>query len=256
MSSGGGGGRKRRRTAEPAGGRPYTLSVALPGSIVANAQTAELKTYLAGQIARAAVVFNVDEVRAQRRPGALPRTPALPPPATTPSDTPPLPPSGRSWCSRTGGPRATAPSPPRCAAREPAARAPPGSRLRGAQGQFQGAVKGASFDADVFLARILQYLETPQYLRRFLFPVHKDLRYAGLLNPLDCPHHPRATAFVPYREVHPPSPDAHPAPPHARRCGQGVVVDRKLQPGEGSHVNVGLPKVAAPPPPSARRLTR
>ena len=229
--------------------------MALPGSIVANAQTAELKTYLAGQIARAAVVFNVDEVRAQRRPGALPRTPALPPPATTPSDTPPLPPSGRSWCSRTGGPRATAPSPPRCAAREPAARAPPGSRLRGAQGQFQGAVKGASFDADVFLARILQYLETPQYLRRFLFPVHKDLRYAGLLNPLDCPHHPRATAFVPYREVHPPSPDAQ-RPASRRRCGQGVVVDRKLQPGEGSHVNVGLPKVAAPPPPSARRLTR
>ena len=24
---------------------------------------------------------------------------------------------------------------------------------------------------------------------------------------------------------------------------QGVVVDKKLQPGEGSHVNVGLPKV-------------
>ena len=51
MSSGGGGGgagagRKRRRT-EPTR-RPYTLSVALPGSIVANAQAAGLKTYLAG----------------------------------------------------------------------------------------------------------------------------------------------------------------------------------------------------------------
>ena len=124
------------------------------------------------------------------------------------------------------------------------------------QGQFQGAVKGASFDADVFLARILQYLETPQYLRRFLFPVHKDLRYAGLLNPLDCPHHPRATAFVPYREVHPCAFAQMPAPPRLTlgAAGQGVVVDRKLQPGEGSHVNVGLPKVAAPR--CARRLAR
>ena len=60
---GGGGGGKRRKTAQAASrGRDYTLSIALPGSIVANAQTAELKTYLAGQVARAAVVFNVDEI--------------------------------------------------------------------------------------------------------------------------------------------------------------------------------------------------
>lgn len=43
-------------------GVPYTVSIALPGSIVANAQSAELRTYLAGQIARAAAVFNVSEV--------------------------------------------------------------------------------------------------------------------------------------------------------------------------------------------------
>lgn len=43
-------------------GRAYTLSVALPGSIIANAQTAELRTSLAGQVARALVIFNVDEV--------------------------------------------------------------------------------------------------------------------------------------------------------------------------------------------------
>lgn len=43
-------------------GRAYTLSVALPGSIIGNAQTAELRTYLAGQVARALVIFNVDEV--------------------------------------------------------------------------------------------------------------------------------------------------------------------------------------------------
>lgn len=43
-------------------GRSWTVSIALPASILDNAQTNELRTYLAGQIARAAVVFNVDEV--------------------------------------------------------------------------------------------------------------------------------------------------------------------------------------------------
>ncbi|KAM0798317.1 putative RNA methyltransferase [Usnea florida] len=43
-------------------GRKYTLSIALPGSIIANAQTPELQTLLAGQIARALAVFCVDEV--------------------------------------------------------------------------------------------------------------------------------------------------------------------------------------------------
>ena len=43
-------------------GAPCTVSIALPGSIVDNAQSVELKTYLAGQIARAAVVFRVDEI--------------------------------------------------------------------------------------------------------------------------------------------------------------------------------------------------
>jgi methyltransferase len=28
-----------------------------------------------------------------------------------------------------------------------------------------------------FLARILRYLETPQYLRKRLFPMHKSLKY-------------------------------------------------------------------------------
>ena len=33
----------------------------------------------------------------------------------------------------------------------------------------------------VQMARILQYLECPQYLRKSFFPQHKDLEYAGLL---------------------------------------------------------------------------
>ncbi|KAL2440983.1 hypothetical protein ABEF95_010287 [Exophiala dermatitidis] len=47
---------------QPTGGRSYTLSVALPGSIIANAKSHEQKTYLAGHIARALAVFCVDEV--------------------------------------------------------------------------------------------------------------------------------------------------------------------------------------------------
>lgn len=43
-------------------GRHYTLSVALPGSILNNAQSLELRTYLAGQIARACAIFCVDEI--------------------------------------------------------------------------------------------------------------------------------------------------------------------------------------------------
>lgn len=38
------------------------MSVALPGSILDNAQSPELRTYLAGQIARACTIFCVDEI--------------------------------------------------------------------------------------------------------------------------------------------------------------------------------------------------
>ncbi|KAI9817686.1 MAG: hypothetical protein M1832_004580 [Thelocarpon impressellum] len=47
---------------KPTAGRAHTLSVALAGSIIANAQSHELKTAMAGQIARALAVFCVDEV--------------------------------------------------------------------------------------------------------------------------------------------------------------------------------------------------
>ena len=47
---------------QASGGRSHTLSIALPGSIIANAKSHEQKTFLAGQIARALAVFCVDEV--------------------------------------------------------------------------------------------------------------------------------------------------------------------------------------------------
>jgi methyltransferase len=36
---------------------------------------------------------------------------------------------------------------------------------------------------------ILRYLDTPQYLRKTLFPHMQELRYAGLLPPIKAPHH-------------------------------------------------------------------
>lgn len=43
-------------------GREWTVSVAVPSSIVDNAQSKELKSYLVGQIARCLVIFNIDEI--------------------------------------------------------------------------------------------------------------------------------------------------------------------------------------------------
>merc|ERR1719242_733377 len=118
-------------------GRPWTVSIALPGSIIANCQTSELKSYVAGQIARAATVFKVDEVVIFTEDGSEPRQ------------------------------------------------------------EFRGAKKS---DPNLFLARVLQYLETPQYLRKLLFPIHRDLKHAGLINPLDAPHHLRWNQVCRFRE--------------------------------------------------------
>lgn len=116
-------------------GRAYTVTVALPGSIVSNAQTRELKTYLVGEIARALTVFSVDEIVVY-------------------NDNP--------------------------------------------DSSDGGAVKATGVNS--FLSRILQYVETPQYLRKALFPMHPDLRLAGLLNPLDAPHHLRLKEKSRFRE--------------------------------------------------------
>ena len=41
-----------------------------------------------------------------------------------------------------------------------------------------------------FMATVLSYMETPQYLRKNLFKIRPELRYAGILPPLRTPHHP------------------------------------------------------------------
>lgn len=116
-----------------------TLSIAIPGSILNNAQSPELRTYLAGQIARAACIFRIDEVVIFDDIGT----------------------SNQAMNAKR-------------------------ARLD-EDGDSEEAVQHCCLQ----LARILQYLECPQYLRKFFFPIHKDLRFSGLLNPLDAPHHLR-----------------------------------------------------------------
>jgi len=53
--------------------------------------------------------------------------------------------------------------------------------------------RDAEFDDSRFISRILQYAETPQYLRKRLFPRMEELRYVGILPPLRTPHHPTSS---------------------------------------------------------------
>ncbi len=72
------------------------------------------------------------------------------------------------------------------------------------------------------LVKILEYLDTPQYLRKLLYPKDDDLRYVGILPPLRAPHHPlpdECALFSP------------------GRLREGVVVDSG--PG-GSQIDIGI----------------
>ncbi|XP_044018093.1 putative methyltransferase C9orf114 homolog, partial [Aphidius gifuensis] len=141
-----------------------TMSIAIPGSIMDNAQSPELRSYLAGQIARAAVIYNIDEIIVYDDQGDL-----------TDDEK---------------------------------------KKIK------KDAVHGEQRRCCLQLARILQYLECPQYLRKYFFPKHDDLQYAGLINPLAAPHHLKQQDESLYRE--------------------GVVTNKPIKSGHGSQVNVGL----------------
>jgi len=51
-----------------------------------------------------------------------------------------------------------------------------------------------------FMVRLLQYAETPPYLKRSLFQNHSDLQFVGLLPPADAPHHVRKGERSKWRE--------------------------------------------------------
>ncbi|VEN57832.1 unnamed protein product [Callosobruchus maculatus] len=141
-----------------------TLTIAVPGSILENAQSQELRTYLAGQIARAACIFQADEIvvfddygdEANAKKSSLENESGIT--------------VARHCCVQFG--------------------------------------------------RILQYLECPQYLRKYFFPIHKDLSYCGILSPLNAPHHLGPNEKFTFRE--------------------GVVSKKPAK--KGAYVNVGLYK--------------
>ncbi|KAI9278647.1 putative RNA methyltransferase [Phascolomyces articulosus] len=128
--------------------RKYTITVAIPASVIDSAPTLEMKTILAGQIARSLVIFNVDEVVIYDD-------------------------KKKSTDNRV--------------------------------------------NPNLFLARVFQYMETPQYLRKALVPFSPDLKFAGLLPPLDAPHHPSLHQALRYRE--------------------GVTLDKE---GSGTLVDIGM----------------
>ena len=180
-----------------------TLSIALPGSVVSNCQTRELKTQLVGQIARAATIYHVDEIivfddkLSSKHPshhGGYQRRHHHSP-------------HGTKSRERSGGPGADA---------DNKFKPPTGTTSGDAESSI---TRKPPSDPHTFMARVLQYCECPQYLRRHFFPMHEDLQFAGLLPPMDAPHHVRADDQSPYRE--------------------GVVID-KLGPHGGSLVNCGI----------------
>ena len=128
----------------------YTLSVLIPSSIVDNAQSKELRTYLIGEIARTLGIFKISEVII-----------------------------------------------------------------------FHDKLKDNSKDYINYFIKNLQYLETPQYLRKTLFPMSEDLKLSGLMNPLESQHHLRKDEWSQYRE--------------------GCILDRPVN-GDYSWVNIGLNK--------------
>ncbi|KAI8638722.1 putative RNA methyltransferase-domain-containing protein [Parasitella parasitica] len=131
--------------------RKYTTSIAIPSSIIDSASTIEMKTILAGQIARALVIFSVDEIIIYE------------------------------------------------------------DKIQKSE---------AKINPNLFLARVFQYMETPQYLRKQLVPISPDLKFAGLLPPLDVPHHPGMEEFTLYRE--------------------GVTLDKSNQDSDSTLVDIGL----------------
>eukprot|EP00475_Leptophrys_vorax_P026585 TRINITY_DN3764_c0_g2_i1.p1 TRINITY_DN3764_c0_g2~~TRINITY_DN3764_c0_g2_i1.p1 ORF type:complete len:411 (-),score=132.23 TRINITY_DN3764_c0_g2_i1:39-1271(-) len=152
--------------------RKATLSIAFPGSILQNCQTRELQAYVLGQVARTAAIFRVDEVIVfAEKPGAA----------------------------------AGDPPQPHQHHREEFNDEETAKEFQQMQQQAMTAAAATDntkkrFDPEVFAIRQLQYLETPQYLRKLLFPLDPDLRFAGLQNPLDAPHHVRATEKSAFRE--------------------------------------------------------
>ena len=163
--------------------RYSTLSIAIPSSILYNCQTRELKTILCGQIARAATIYHVDEIiiyndgtlkTSNRHFG-----------------------QGTSSFDRNSAKRQRDDSSKNDNA---TTQTDNGDSPNTNSSTTTTTPRTPASDPQIFMARILQYCECPQYLRKHFFPIHSDLQFTGLLAPIDAPHHVRADDRCKYRE--------------------------------------------------------
>jgi len=150
--------------------------MAVPGSIVANCQTRELRTQITGQIARAATIYHVDEIIVFDDQLSRKQTSTR----------------NNYYRKNRDDQRRNDKS-----MEEPEKKEDQGDDINNNNNPNQ--IRRSS-DPHAFMARILQYCDCPQYLRRHFFPMHPDLQFAGLLAPVDAPHHVRAEDRCPYRE--------------------------------------------------------
>ena len=74
-----------------------------------------------------------------------------------------------------------------------------------------------------FIAEILSYMNTPQYLRKKAFPIMPELKHVGILPPLRTPHHPVNNQ------------------PDVGDYRQGFTVKRNKK---GTYVDIGMDKLA------------
>nr|CAD2177943.1 unnamed protein product [Meloidogyne enterolobii] len=129
----------------------YSLNVALPGSILNNVQTKELRAYITGELARSFAIFCVDEIIIFDETAKIKQKQI--------------------------------------------------DEYKEGNWSGQDPINSNNCECNLFMAKVFEYLECPQYLRKNFFPIHNSLQFAGLLNPLDSMHHLRATDIdLPYRE--------------------------------------------------------
>ncbi|GAX28127.1 uncharacterized protein FisN_6Lh056 [Fistulifera solaris] len=179
--------------------RHATLSLAIPGSALANCVTKELQTLWAGQIARAATIYHVDEIIVFD--DKLTVTPT---------------PWNRNHRSRSS----TQKDHNKKNTEKELIHEELNQDDSTKRNQDDNNKPTRTTDPHLFLARLLQYCECPQYLRKHFFPMHPDLQFTGLLPPMDAPHHVRALDRSKYRE--------------------GVVLE-KMGPMGNSLVHCGIP---------------
>ena len=74
-----------------------------------------------------------------------------------------------------------------------------------------------------FMAEVLRFMDTPQYLRKQAFPIKKELKHVGILPPLRTPHHPLK------------------GQPDVGDYRQGFTVKRN---NKGTFVDIGMDKLA------------